>query len=101
MVARHATAIVVVSFLIIAVVGTIVMRTFDQFRTNYVRPPAQFTLMLKTLATIESFARSLDPDFNIMEAMKPYARRANLRDLEPKRLLRHMRRAMADAGDDQ
>ncbi len=79
--------------------GTIVMRTFDLFRTNFVRPPAQFTLMLKTLATIESFARSLNPDFNIMEAMKPYARRANLRDFEPKRLLRHMRRAVADAGD--
>ena len=79
--------------------GTIVMRTFDLFRTNYVRPPAQFTLMLKTLATIESFARSLNPDFNIMEAMKPYARRANLRDLEPKRILRHMRRAIADASD--
>lgn len=79
--------------------GAIVTRTFDLFRSNYVRPPAQFTLMLKTLATIESFARSLDPDFNIMEAMKPYARRASLRDLEPKRLLRHMRRAVADAGD--
>lgn len=79
--------------------GTIVMRTFDLFRTNFVRPPAQFTLMLKTLATIESFARSLDPDFNIMEAMRPYARRANLRGLEPKRLMRHMRQAIADASD--
>lgn len=77
--------------------GTIVWRTFDLFRTNFVRPPAQFTLMLKTLATIESFARSLDPDFNIMEAMKPYARRSNLRDLDPKRVLRNMRRAMSDA----
>ncbi len=79
--------------------GKMVMQTFDLFRTNFVRPPAQFTLMLKTLATIESFARSLDPDFNIMEAMKPYARQANLRDFEPKRMLRHMRRAISDAGD--
>lgn len=79
--------------------GTVVTRTFDLFRSNYVRSPAQFTLMLKTLATVESFARSLDPDFNIMEAMKPYARRATLRDLEPKRLARQMRQVAQDAGD--
>ncbi|NLZ07681.1 MAG: hypothetical protein GXY19_21120 [Phycisphaerae bacterium] len=79
--------------------GTVVTRTFDLFRKNSVRSPAQFTLMLKTLATVESFARSLDPDFNIMEAMKPYARRAMLRDLEPKRLVRQMRQVVQDAGD--
>ncbi len=79
--------------------GQVVTRTFDLFRSNFVRPPAQFTLMLKTLATVESFARSLDPDFNIMEAMKPYARRATLRDLEPKHLVRQMRQVVQDAGD--
>ncbi|OHB62033.1 MAG: hypothetical protein A2Y76_05105 [Planctomycetes bacterium RBG_13_60_9] len=79
--------------------GTIVTQTFDLFRSNYIRPPAQFTLMLKTLATLEAFARSLDPDFNIIGALKPYARRASVRDLEPKQLLRHVRRAMRDAGD--
>ncbi len=79
--------------------GTVVTRTFDLFRSNYIRSPAQFTLMLKTLATVESFARSLDPDFNIMEAMKPYARRAMLRDLEPKRMVRQMRQVVQDAGD--
>jgi len=79
--------------------GTIVTQTFDLFRSNYIRPPAQFTLMLKAMATMESFARSLDPDFNIIEALKPYARRASLRDLEPKQLLRHARRAMQDVGD--
>lgn len=47
----------------------------------------------------EPFARSLNPDFNIMEALKPYARRAGLRDLEPKRILHQVRQAMEDAGD--
>jgi ubiquinone biosynthesis protein len=79
--------------------GPVVTQTFDLFRANYVRPPAQFTLMLKSLMTMESFARSLDPDFNIMEALKPYARRAGLRDLEPKRILHQVRQAMEDAGD--
>ena len=79
--------------------GTIVRQTFDLFRSNCVRPPAQFTLMLKTLATIESFARSLDPDFNILEALKPYARRASLEAFEPRRLLGLARRTVQDAGD--
>jgi ubiquinone biosynthesis protein len=79
--------------------GTAITQTFDLLRSNYVHPPAQFTLMLKSLMTIEAFARSLDPDFNIVEALKPYARRASMRDLEPKRLLRHAHRAMQDAGD--
>lgn len=79
--------------------GMIVTQTFDLFRSNYVLPPAHFTLMLKSLATIESFARSLDPQFNIMEALKPYARRATLREFEPKVVLDHMRRAFEDAGD--
>jgi ubiquinone biosynthesis protein len=49
--------------------------------------------------TIESFARSLDPDFNIMETLKPYARRAALHGFEMKEILRHVRQAMGDAGD--
>lgn len=79
--------------------GTIVTQTFGLFRSNYVRPPAQFTLMLKALATIESFARSLDPDFNILEALRPYARRASLEAFEPSRLLHVARQTMQDAGD--
>jgi len=79
--------------------GIIVTRTFDLFRSNDVRLPAQFTLMLKTLATIESLARSLDPDFSIIEALRRFARQASLRDLEPKRLLRYLRRLLQDAGD--
>lgn len=79
--------------------GTIVTGTFDLFRSNHVRLPAQFTLMLKTIATIESFARSLDPNFSIMEALRRFARQSSLRDLEPRRVLRYVRRIAQDAGD--
>jgi ubiquinone biosynthesis protein len=51
------------------------------------------------MATIESFAHSLDPDFNLTEVLKPYAQRASLRDFEPKRLMQQMRQMMLDAGD--
>ncbi|MBP7052300.1 MAG: hypothetical protein KBE65_14905 [Phycisphaerae bacterium] len=79
--------------------GPAVSQIFDLLRSNYVRPPAQFTLMLKSMATIESFAHSLDPDFNLTEVLKPYAQRASLRDFEPKRLMQQMRQMMLDAGD--
>ena len=79
--------------------GTIVTQTFDLFRSNYVRLPAQFTLMLKTLATIESFARTLDPDFSIIAALRRFARQSNLRDLEPRHLLGVLRRVAQDTGD--
>ena len=79
--------------------GMIVTQTFDLFRSNHVRLPAQFTLMLKTLATVESFARSLDPDFSIIEALRRFTRQSSLRDLEPKRALRYLRRIAQDAAD--
>jgi ubiquinone biosynthesis protein len=78
---------------------TVVLKVFDVFRMHHVRPPAAFVLTLKSLLTIESFARSMDPDFNIIEALRPYARRSAFRALEPKHVLRQLRRALEDAGD--
>jgi ubiquinone biosynthesis protein len=79
--------------------GTIGMKTFDLFRHNYVRPPTQFTLMLKSMMTIESVATSLDPEYRLIEALKPYAQRSAFRDFEPRHVLRNIRRAFQDAGD--
>ncbi len=79
--------------------GPMMTQTFDLFRSNHVRPPAQFTLTLKSLMTIESFARSLDPEFNIMEALRPYARRAAFHEFDAKQLFRHARQLIGDAGD--
>jgi len=79
--------------------GTIAMQTFDLFRNNHVHPPKQFTLMLKSMMTIEALATSLDPEFRLIEALKPYAQRSTLRDFEPRQALRNIRRAMQGAGD--
>lgn len=79
--------------------GTIGMQTFDLFRHNHVRPPTQFTLMLKSLMTIESVATGLDPDYRLIEALKPYAQRSGLRDFEPRQVLRNVRKAVLGAGD--
>jgi len=77
----------------------VVLKVFDVFRKHHVRPPAGFVLTLKSLMTIESFARSMDPEFNIVEALRPYAQRTSLRALEPKHMIQQMRRALEDAGD--
>ena len=79
--------------------GMIVTQTFDLFRNNHVHPPTQFTLMLKSMMTIESLATSLDPEFRLIEALKPYAQRSSLRDFEPRQILRNFRKAMQGAGD--
>jgi ubiquinone biosynthesis protein len=78
---------------------TVVLKVFDVFRTHHVRPPTGFVLTLKSLMTIESFARSMDPEFNIIEALRPYARRTTIRVLEPKHVLRQMRKTLEDASD--
>jgi ubiquinone biosynthesis protein len=79
--------------------GTIVTQTFDLFRSNRIPLPAQFTLMLKALATVESFARGLDPDFSIIAALRTFSRRSMREDLEPKRVLRYLRRTLQDTVD--
>lgn len=76
-----------------------IIQTFDIIREHHVRLPAQFTLMLKSLMTIESLACALDPEFKIIQYLKPYARRFSLSDMDPKQILRNTRRAMHDASD--
>ena len=78
--------------------GVIVTQTFDLFRSNYVRLPSQLTLMLKSVATIESLGRSLDPDFDILAALQRFIEEAKLRDLEPQRLWRYLHQTLQDAG---
>lgn len=79
--------------------GQVLAEGFELIRTHHVRPPAQFSLMLKSLMTVESLAMELDPDFVIIDYLKPYARRLQWRRLDPKRFWRGARRAMQDAGD--
>lgn len=74
-------------------------RVFDIIRRHHIAPPRDFTLMLKCLMTIESFATALDRDFQIIEHLKPYARRFSLEEVSPQRMFRQMRTAARSAGD--
>jgi len=78
-------------------ISKVIMQTFDLIRKHNVRPPAQFALMLKSLMTIESFAMGLDPEFNIIDNLKPYARQIALPDISPRKVLHMLRDSMKDA----
>jgi ubiquinone biosynthesis protein len=74
-------------------------RVFDIIRLHHIVPPRDFTLMLKSLMTIESFATALDGDFQIIDRLKPYARKFSLEEISPQRLFRQMQTAARSAGD--
>jgi ubiquinone biosynthesis protein len=78
-------------------ISKVIMQTFELMRKHSVQPPAQFALMLKSLMTIESFARRLDPEFNILNNLKPYARRFAFPDMDPRTALHRLRDAVKDA----
>lgn len=77
--------------------GAMMMQTFELFRRHWLHPPSEFTLMLKAIMAVESMATSLDSDFNLVDHLRPYARRLTLEQADPRRALRSARRAMLDA----
>jgi ubiquinone biosynthesis protein len=77
----------------------VISEVFRLIRNHQLQPPAQFTLMLKSLMTIESLAMELDPQFDIINALKPHARRFRLQRLDPRRLLRRVHSAVRDTAE--
>jgi len=71
--------------------------SFDLVRRHQVYPPAEFTLMLKALMTIEAFAVSLDRDFELIGYLRPYARKFRLRLLDPRVMAGELRRLARDS----
>jgi ubiquinone biosynthesis protein len=72
---------------------------FALIRKHHIHPPAEFTLMLKALMTIESFALSLDAEFDVLAHLRPYAARFKLQQLDPRRLAVEIRRTIHAAAE--
>ncbi|MEN8128497.1 MAG: AarF/ABC1/UbiB kinase family protein [Planctomycetota bacterium] len=72
---------------------------FDVIRRHHIEPPRDFTLMLKSLMTIEAFATDLDTEFQIIDHLKPYARKFTLKQVSPENLLRQLSKATRGAGE--
>ncbi len=77
----------------------VISEVFRLIRAHHIHPPAQFTLMLKSLMTIESLALELDPDFDIINALKPHARRFRLEQFDPRRIFRQVRSTMHETAE--
>ncbi len=72
---------------------------FDLIRRHRIRPPVEFTMMMKSMMTVESFAVALDSDFEIVERLKPYARRFRLQEMDPRLMLRTLRKALREMAE--
>ena len=80
-------------------VSKVIMRVFDIVRRHHVKPPPQFTLMLKSLVTIESFANGLDPEFQIVDILVPYARKFSMREFDPRNIKRNFQKLLRETAD--
>ena len=56
-------------------VPSIINEMFELIRKHKIRFPADFTLLLKSLATVEGVGRMLNPEFNMIEIALPYGRK--------------------------
>ncbi len=65
------------------------------FRHRMMIPPDIF-LMMKALTTIESVARSLDPDFDMIAKTKPFIERVKLAQFYPRRIIEDMTKLGSD-----
>ena len=72
---------------------------FALVRKHRIRPPAEFTLLMKSMMTVDAFARALDEDFDVFKHLRPYARRFWRQQMDPRRLLGEMRAGFREAAE--
>jgi ubiquinone biosynthesis protein len=73
--------------------------TFEIIRKHHIRPPVEFTLMLKSMMTMEQVALGLDSDFMLIEHLRPYARRLAMSQLDPRKIWRRGLRALREGSE--
>jgi ubiquinone biosynthesis protein len=71
-------------------IGEFLNRLIRLIIHNRLRMPPGFYLMLKAVVTLEGVSRRLDPDFDMVESIKPFAKKAMKERLRPGRLARDM-----------
>ncbi|MFW6061319.1 MAG: ABC1 kinase family protein [Planctomycetota bacterium] len=79
--------------------GQMMTQTFDAIRRHRVRIPSEFTMMMKSMMTIEVTAKALHGDFQLIEHLRPYARRITMQQYDPRRLWRKVRTMALDVQD--
>jgi len=69
----------------------------DLMHQHSLQFPPRFTLLLKSLATIERVGHELDPDFDMVPVTRPYVTRLIKKRYSLKRILTDLRETLAEA----
>ncbi len=69
-------------------VKNVVDEAFEISRRYRMKFPEDLLLLTKTLSTVEGIAHQLDPEFDIIEHLKPYVKQLLERKYNPKRLVK-------------
>lgn len=68
--------------------GTVFRELIETVRRNDVTLPRDFVLMFKAMATLSGVVLQLDPEFNLVELIRPRLKRLLAERVAPRRLLR-------------
>ncbi|MDQ3002017.1 MAG: AarF/ABC1/UbiB kinase family protein [Fibrobacterota bacterium] len=71
-------------------IGEFLNRLIRLIISNRLRMPPGFYLMLKAVVTLEGICRRLDPAFDMVEQIKPFAKKAMKARMRPDRLAKDM-----------
>jgi ubiquinone biosynthesis protein len=77
-------------------IGEVFNKTLEIALKHSMRVPVDLMLLGKTLLFIEEVGRQLDPDINLAEISRPYARRLINERLKPKRIIRDTIKSITD-----
>lgn len=78
-------------------VGALMADLISVLRHHKLQLPRQSALLLRMLVTAESMGTGLDPGFDLVSSVKPYAERFIMQRLSPQVLLNRLRATVEDA----
>jgi ubiquinone biosynthesis protein len=81
------------------VFGQLVNQLFSLTTRYRLTLPSDLSTMLKALALMENLVTRLDPGHDILAQAKPFMKQVRLKQLKPRRLLRHWLEFSVDVGD--
>jgi ubiquinone biosynthesis protein len=79
--------------------GAVSGEILEVVRRHRLRPPRDLALLMKTFVMNEGMAEQLDPDFRLVEELRPYVYRHLAAELSPAALARRARQAGADLAE--
>jgi ubiquinone biosynthesis protein len=75
-------------------VGHVFHLLMDIMRKYRIKVPPTFVLLFKSLLTVEGFAVELDPEFNLIETLKPFARQLKKKSMQPRYLIEQGKKSL-------